>query len=152
MLEKTQNTIQKLKLDGFKTYGFNQKLGQRELFCYSDEENAKVAFQAEYDLLGCLEGKGFVKPIAIATAEEQVSMTFVAEEGILLSEYILNQSPSIDTFLKLAIQLSDILGELIQKGIIHQHIAPENFLYNDTTKLVQLFDCQYAYSLSLIHI
>jgi len=153
MLEKLQHTKATLKATlkatGVKTYLFKTVDGRYQLFCYStineSEADMASAMLAEYNLLTSLKGKGFVKPIAKVISEKEISMSLAAEGGILLSQLIQNQLPSIETFLEIAIQLTDILGELIQNNIIHQHIAPENFIFYPDTHQVQLFDCLYAY-------
>jgi predicted ATPase len=81
-----------------------------------------------------------------------VGMALVMEDfgGISLLDYLFScncqelASQHLVDFLAIAIQLSQILGQLYRQQIIHQDIKPQNILINPQTKQVKLTDFQIA--------
>jgi serine/threonine protein kinase len=46
----------------------------------------------------------------------------------------------VDELLQVAIELTRILGELHKQGVVHKDFKPDNVLYNERTRKLQLID------------
>ncbi|MEG3863101.1 AAA family ATPase, partial [Microcoleus sp. herbarium12] len=120
-----------------------------------------VQFRNQYSITKNLDIAGVVKPIALEKYRNSFALIMEDFSGISLSEYVANlgieqfgdrlsQSSernfkksaklAIDEFLRLAIQIVQVLEGLSKNKIIHKDIKPQNILINPKTKQIELID------------
>lgn len=96
-------------------------------------------FRREYELLRNIDLDGIVKPIAFTDHEGIPAIILEDFGGVSLKE-ILKEGLGIEEFLRLAIRLSEILGELHRRDISHRDIKPHNILLNRQTDTLKITD------------
>ena len=112
------------------------KLMQREYPTF----NELVQFRNQYVIAKNLEIEGIVKPCALERYQNRYVLIMEDFGGISLDQYYQNDSPTIDEFLFLGIQLTEILHPLHQNRVIHKDIKPANILINPDSLEVKLID------------
>ncbi|MCE7987804.1 MAG: GAF domain-containing protein [Caldilinea sp. CFX5] len=68
--------------------------------------------------------------------------------GVPLDTLLATAPLDLLTFLKIAIQLAETVGQIHQRNIIHKDLKPANLYYNPTTQQVQIADFSIATRLS----
>jgi PAS domain S-box-containing protein len=104
-----------------------------------------VRYQQEYEIIRSLNLEGVVK--AYAQQEYQRTLFILLEDfGGESLERWMHQRPesfcpiSLSAFLTLAIDLTDILGQIHAAGVIHKDINPSNIVLNSHTGVVKIID------------
>jgi predicted ATPase/DNA-binding CsgD family transcriptional regulator len=94
----------------------------------------------EYELSRSLDVEGIVKPIRLE--HERMIFALIMEDtgGISLRKYMQNRRVSPESFLDIAIQLAEILGDIHHQGVIHRDLKPENILICTGTGKVKIID------------
>jgi serine/threonine protein kinase len=94
----------------------------------------------EYELSRSLDVEGIVKPIRLE--HERMIYALIMEDtgAISLREYMQNRRVSPESFLDIALQLAEILGDIHQQGVIHRDLKPENILIHPGTGKVKIID------------
>ncbi len=107
---------------------------------YPDAE--KIAqFHNEYDFLKRIEIKGVRQAFdKIVTSDNKYGIILEYIQGETLQKAFANQTPSIETFLDIAIQLAGILSKLHEKGIIHKDLNNNNVLIDEKRQKVTIID------------
>ncbi len=82
----------------------------------------------EYEITRNLDIEGIIKPIKFEKAGSTFALIMKDIKALSLKEYIQNHLIDLHGFLDIAIQLSEILGQLHQNRIIHRGLKPENIL------------------------
>ena len=88
---------------------------------------------------------GVIRASAVQDIEGQP--TLILEYGgdfTLTTWRFLNQTPSIEKTLEIAIQMCRILGDVHDNGVIHRDIKPANFLWNAKTSKLRLLNFELA--------
>ncbi len=60
--------------------------------------------------------------------------------AISLGDYVRNQPIDLDSFLHIGTALTDIIGTIHKRNIVHKAISPQNILINPETKEVKIID------------
>ena len=94
----------------------------------------------EYEILNKLELPGIIKVLEWKTYNNRPFLIMEDFGGISLQEYITNTSIGLDSFLEIAIQLTQTLAQLHQHRVIHKDLKPGNMIIRPDTKQVQLCD------------
>jgi predicted ATPase/signal transduction histidine kinase/tRNA A-37 threonylcarbamoyl transferase component Bud32 len=102
------------------------------------EEIARL--RHEYQIIESLQIPGIVKPYELKNYQYGLALVLEDIPGYLLKEVIANQTTSLITFLKVAINLAHTLGELHAQKIIHKDIKPHNILINPDSGEIKLID------------
>lgn len=112
-------------------------------------------FQQEYELV-----RSLTEPAEDATAQQQdtttvigispalslekvgntLAIVFADAGGESLARVFSKRRPGISEFLKIAIRITDSLGSVHRRKIIHKDINPSNIIWNSETNVVQLID------------
>ena len=110
--------------------GVDTKMGARLANCifrqvFGCAEDYRV--QATIDVDGVIS--------AYALESYNTSFVIVLEDigGESLTNLLTNRRLELPEFLRLAIRVTDILGEIHQQGIIHKDINPSNIIWNPAT-------------------
>ena len=105
------------------------------------DENKIDQFRNEYNFLKSLNIEGVRKAFAdVKTSDNKHGIVLEYVEGATLQEAFANTLPNIETFLKIAIQLSKIIGELHKKGIIHKDLNSNNLLIDEKLQKITIID------------
>ncbi|MGD1807018.1 AAA family ATPase [Dapis sp. BLCC M126] len=102
--------------------------------------NELVQFRNQYIITCNLKHPAIVKPLALERYGNGYALIMPDEGAIALSDYWQNSQPNLKNFLKIAIQLAEVLQYLSQQRIIHKDIKPSNILIHPETNQVQLID------------
>ncbi|WP_208346722.1 serine/threonine protein kinase, partial [Aetokthonos hydrillicola] len=99
-----------------------------------------VEFRNQYTISQFLNIPGVVQPLSLENYGNSYILVMPDKEGISLREYIQSVHLSLEEFLEIAIQLTDIVNNLHEKLVIHKDIKPGNIIINAETKQVYLID------------
>ncbi|WP_372367263.1 protein kinase [Candidatus Uabimicrobium sp. HlEnr_7] len=91
-------------------------------------------FRREAKLTSQLEHPNIVKIHEIGLQENLHYYTMDFVDGVSLSDYVKEQSPSLRKLLKIILQVTESLGAAHTKGIIHRDIKPSNILVDKSGK------------------
>ncbi|MCT7982405.1 AAA family ATPase [Laspinema sp. A4] len=90
------------------------------------EELARL--KHEYEITHNLPINRLIKPFAIEPVHNTLMLVFEDEGGQSLKQVLLAEKLNLETFLKIAIQLTETLGELHQAQVVHKDIKPSNII------------------------
>ncbi|WP_449421020.1 trifunctional serine/threonine-protein kinase/ATP-binding protein/sensor histidine kinase [Phormidium nigroviride] len=110
--------------------------------------NEIILFRNQYIITKNLDFSHIIKPLTLEVYQNSYALVMEDFGGVSLSTYRpmakdtskINKILPIAEFLKIALQLTDILNYLYQNRIIHKDIKPANILINPDTKEVKLID------------
>ncbi len=105
-------------------------------------------FRHQYEITKELNLEGIVKPYELIGYQNTTALILEDFGGTSLSNFLNSKKNELLCFLKLAIQISLILGELHQHHIIHKDINPQNIIINPKTEQVKVADFSIASLLS----
>lgn len=105
-------------------------------------------FKREYELTRSLHMLGVPQVYALMTEQNQWLMLQEDFGGESLTRLKLAGKLSIKDFLDLAIAITDILGHIHQRHVMHKDINPSNIVLNPTTGIVKIIDFGIATVLS----
>lgn len=105
--------------------------------------------QHEFEITRNITSTGILKPDLLINYANGMALVFPDHGGISLSEFIKTQKIHLSNFLKIAIQLSEILGNLHSHNIIHKDIKPQNVIILPKTLEVKLIDFGISSKISL---
>jgi predicted ATPase/signal transduction histidine kinase len=103
-----------------------------------------LQFRNQYTITKNLSLSGVVVSYNLISCGNSYALVMEDFGGISLKEYVQTQEITLEKFLKIALQLADILQELYRHRIIHKDIKPANILINLTTQKVKLIDFSIA--------
>ncbi len=102
--------------------------------------NELVQFRHQYTIAKNLDFPGIIQTYDLEAYGNGYILIIEDFGGISLSEFNQGKPLNIQSFLPIAIQLSDILHGLYQNRVIHKDIKPANILIHPETKQVKLID------------
>jgi diguanylate cyclase (GGDEF)-like protein len=110
--------------------------------CQSDQPNLAdlVALQHEYVILKQLNLSCVVHVYDLIKTHNRLVLVMEDIGGTTLHQFLTNGPVSLSQFFKLAVQLTDAIGELHLQNIIHKDINPHNILINTENFTVKLAD------------
>ena len=98
-------------------------------------------FQREYGITNSLNLTGVVKVYDIIETGDHRWLIVVEDfEAQSLKQIIQNQQLTLDEFLFVAIKVTQILGEVHQRNVIHKDINPSNIVWNQKTNVIKIID------------
>ncbi len=110
------------------------------------EEIARL--RQEYTIPQSLDGEGIVKPYSLEKYQNGLALISEDFGGQSLKQVLISQPIPLSEFLRIAIALTETLGELHQVPIIHKDINPSNIIINPETGEVRITDFGIASRLS----
>ncbi len=110
--------------------------------------NELVEFRNQYTIAKNLDLPDIIKPLALEVYYNRYALIMEDFGGVSLTDYLktaineskINKYLPLAEFLKITIQLTDILHYLYQNRVIHKDIKPGNILINPYTKQIKLID------------
>jgi predicted ATPase/signal transduction histidine kinase len=105
-------------------------------------------FRHQYEIAKKLDLEGIVKPYELVNYQNTTALILEDFGGTSLSNFLRHLKNELIYFLKVAVQISAILGELHQNHIIHKDINPQNIIINPKTEQVKVADFSIASLLS----
>jgi histidine kinase len=94
----------------------------------------------EYEIVSKLDNEVTMEPLALEQAGAVFALVLNDVGAMSLREFIQKHPANLSTFLEIAIKITEILGRLHQKGIIHRNLKPENILIHPITRKVYIMD------------
>ncbi|MDB9375452.1 trifunctional serine/threonine-protein kinase/ATP-binding protein/sensor histidine kinase [Nodularia sphaerocarpa] len=114
------------------------------LTCEYPSFNELLQFRNQYTISKNLNISGIIHPLSLEPYGHAYILVMEDTGLIALGEYIKTTSISLIEILEIAIQLTNILDNLVLNHIIHKDIKPANILINPKTKEVKLIDFSIA--------
>ena len=102
--------------------------------------NELVQFRNQYTITRNLEHLGIVQPLALEIYGNGYALIMPNKGAISLPDYWQNCNGSLSKFLKIAIQLAEILHYLNTERIVHKDIKPANIIICPQTHQIKLID------------
>lgn len=97
-------------------------------------------YRREYEILKSLDCDGVVRAEKLETFDNRLIIVLEDFGGDSLRNVLGRQKLEMRSFLRIAIRLADILGEVHRQNIIHKDINPTNILWNPRTDTVKIID------------
>ncbi|MGB3207772.1 MAG: AAA family ATPase, partial [Crinalium sp.] len=97
-------------------------------------------YQLEYKITKSLNLEGVVKAYSLEQYQNTLLIVFEDIGGESLSKILPSTHLSLETFLRLAIKITEILNQIHNLNIIHKDINPCNIIWNRKTDQVKLID------------
>lgn len=97
-------------------------------------------FKTEYDIIKQLNLNGVIKNYEFININNICAIAMEDFDGVPLGNIIKKKPLDVKQFLKIAIQITQILDELHKQNIIHKDLNPENILINEKTGEVKIID------------
>ncbi|WP_459195426.1 ATP-binding protein [Wukongibacter baidiensis] len=99
-----------------------------------------LRLENEYRILKKLEVKGVLKAYDLVKHAEGFILVLEGFTGESLKEFLDSNQVQLNVFLKIALQLSAILGDIHKSGVIHKDIKPSNIIIDKKTGQVKIID------------
>ena len=99
-----------------------------------------VRFKQEYQITHDFHNDNIIKVYDLQKYKHTFVMVIEDFGGLSLENIYKKQKIKIKTFLRLAIQLVDIVGEVHAYSVIHKDINPSNIIMNTKTGVLKLID------------
>lgn len=107
-----------------------------------------MSYRREYELLLELDGKGVVRAYSLESWQNTLVMVLEDFGAESLRRILQRQSLSLEQCLELGIAITEALGEVHTRGIIHRDINPANIIWNQETGELKLIDFGIALTLA----
>ncbi|APR81520.1 Signal transduction histidine kinase CheA [Minicystis rosea] len=99
-----------------------------------------AALEHEYELARSAAPPRLVRHLGIITSGSSRCLVVEDFGGRSMADYLLDAKLDVETFLRVAIEVTRGLGELHNKSIVHKDMNPGNIIYNPSTGVVKLCD------------
>lgn len=107
-----------------------------------------VKLMNEYEVTRNLDIRGIIKPVQMEWAGLTVALIMEDNGDIPIRKYLQTGRPDLSTFLFIAMQLTEILGEVHKKGVIHRSLKLDNIFIHSGTGQIKIADFSMAALLS----
>ena len=103
-----------------------------------------ATYRQEYELTSSLNIPGVIAAYSIETYNNTLAIIFEDFGGESLKILLNQQKLTLQDFLKVAIEITEILAQLHSLNIIHKNINPANIVFNPETGELKLIDFSIA--------
>ena len=113
-----------------------------------------IRYKQEYKILSGLNIEGVIKTYGLKKGNDIIVLVLEDIGGFSLKEWIQKQKKArsasypLQQYIRLSVQMTDILTKLHSEGIIHRNINPSNIIFNPDTNELKLIDFGVATELS----
>ncbi|MCP3925364.1 MAG: AAA family ATPase [Desulfobacterales bacterium] len=114
---------------------------------YPNIENVN-RLKHEYNVTKAFNNKNVIKSVSIEKNRNSYVAIFNDIGGISLNSYIEKNIIGIETFLKVAILVTEGLGYIHSKDIIHKDINPSNIIFSSIDETINIIDFSMSSSFS----
>lgn len=97
-------------------------------------------FLKEYDLLSRFEDEGVIKAYEKSSIDNSSAIVLEDIGGQSLDILLKSMRLHLEEFLNLAVQITDIIGNIHSRNIIHKDINPSNIIWNIESGSVRIID------------
>lgn len=97
-------------------------------------------FRQEFEIARNMDIESVVRPLALENYNNGLALILQDFGGIPLKEMLRSQKIEIEAFLNIAIRITEALGQIHAKHIIHKDIKPQNIIIGLDTGEVKLSD------------
>ena len=104
-------------------------------------------FEYGYRIAKFLRLPGVIKPYSLENIGHSKAMVMEDFGAVSLADYMRDYVVDIRESLEIALSVTNILGEVHQRSVVHKAITPFNILINPTTKKVKITDFSIAIQL-----
>lgn len=98
----------------------------------------------DYEFTRKLDIEGVIKALDIGHVGTVIVVIMEDVSAIPLRKYMENHQLSLEQFLHISIQLTKILSQIHQQGIIHRNLNPESILINPDLQKIYITDFRWA--------
>lgn len=105
-------------------------------------------YQREYSIIRHLRIDGVIQAYKLEKYQNTLVLVLEDFQGKPLSYWIKNSRISLADFLKIAIQITEVLGRMHELSIIHQNLNPANILFDPASGEIKLIDFGMAIEMS----
>lgn len=98
------------------------------------------AFNREYRITSMFSNEGVIQTYAMTRLNDAPAIVMEDIGGESLSDILKIMKPGHDEFLNLAVRISDIIGNIHRRNIIHKDINPSNIIWNRETDVLRIID------------
>jgi diguanylate cyclase (GGDEF)-like protein len=98
----------------------------------------------EFNLLRKISSNSVLSPIEIIEQDNRIGIIFEGCNFHPLSEFHHEKNLNIEEFLRLAIGITKIIGNIHKLGVIHHDIKTSNFIYDGNTNELKLINFELA--------
>jgi predicted ATPase/signal transduction histidine kinase len=99
-----------------------------------------VKYKQEFQITNTVDLAGVIKSFDLIRYQENYIISFEDFDAVSLNELYKNKPPDLKTFLKISVNISEILWALHRKNIIHKDINPSNIVINPDTGKLKIID------------
>ncbi|MEO2025704.1 MAG: AAA family ATPase, partial [Fuerstiella sp.] len=97
-------------------------------------------FRQEYEITRRLDAPGVIKVYGLETYENSLMILMEDIGGESLSRWLQERTLDLETFLSLAVRITETLGDIHSASIIHKDISCSNIIWNATTDELRIID------------
>lgn len=108
----------------------------------------KARFQLQYEIANDFNNDGIIKMYDLQKFNNTQIIIMEYFEGSSLNKIISERVISMEEFLNIAIKVTDAIGEIHRKSIIHMDINPGNILWNKEKQTLKIIDFSISSRLS----
>ena len=102
--------------------------------------NELTRYKQEYEITSSLNLEGIVKAYSLEPYQRTLIIIFEDFGGVSLAQLLNEQPLTLLEFLKITIQITEILSAIHRVNIIHKDINPSNIVFNPATEQLKLID------------
>ena len=102
--------------------------------------NELTRYKQEYEITSSLNLEGIVKAYSLEPYQRTLIIIFEDFGGVSLAQLLNEQPLTLLEFLKITIQITEILSAIHRANIIHKDINPSNIVFNPATEQLKLID------------
>lgn len=99
-----------------------------------------ASFKNDYNVLKELNSNSIVQPVSLQQFRNSYFIILKKIDGIPLDKYFLNEKVSVENFLKIAINLADMLTDIHENKLVLREFSPEVIYINPQTLKLTLLD------------